>query len=69
MSGKFEIPIDIANVSVESVEINRKGAFVITVSSTEQGTDCHSCGRQLTKSCGHGRAVVLRHLPILGRKT
>ena len=69
MGGKFEIPLDIANVSVESVEINHKGAFVITVSSTEQGTDCPSCGRKLTKGCGHGRAVILRHLPILGRKT
>jgi len=69
MGGKFEIPIDIANVRVEGVEINRKGAFVITVTTTEQGTDCHSCGRKLTKSCGHGRAVILRHLPILGRKT
>ncbi len=69
MGDRFEIPIDIANVTVESVEINRKGAFVITVSSTEQGTDCHSCGRKLTKSCGRGRAVMLRHLPILGRKT
>ena len=69
MSGKFEIPIDIPNVRVESVEINRKGAFMITISSTEQGTDCHICGRKLTKSCGRGRAVILRHLPILGRKT
>jgi transposase len=69
MGGKFEIPIDIPNVRVESVEINRKGAFVITVSSTEQGTDCHRCGRKLSKSCGCGRAVILRHLPILGRKT
>jgi transposase len=69
MGGKLEISIDIANVRVESVEINRKGAYVITVSSTEHGTDCHSCGRPLTKSSGRGRAVVLRHLPILGRKT
>ena len=46
MSGKFEIPIDIANVRVESVEINRKGAFVITVTTTEQGTDCN--GTDLT---------------------
>jgi len=69
MGGKFEISIDIPNVRVENVEINRKGAFVITVSSTEQGTECHSCGCQLTKSCGRGRAVILRHLPILGRKT
>ena len=69
MSGKFEVPIDIPNVRVESVEINRKGAFVITLSSTEHGTECHVCGRKLTKRCGHGRAVILRHLPILGRKT
>ncbi|MCP4356903.1 MAG: ISL3 family transposase, partial [Chloroflexi bacterium] len=69
MGGKLEISIDIANVRVEKVEINRNGAYVITVSSTEHGTDCHRCGRSLRKCCGRGRAVVLRHLPILGRKT
>ncbi len=69
MGGNFEILIDIANVRVDKVEINAKGAYVITVSSTEHGTDCHSCGRPLRKCCGRGRAVILRHLPILGRQT
>lgn len=69
MSSQFEIALDIANVTIESVKINRKGEYIITVASTEQGTRCHCCGRQLTKCCGHGRAVMLRHLPILGRKT
>ncbi len=69
MSSQFEISLDIANVTIESVKINRKGEYIITVASTEQGTRCHRCGRQLRKCCGHGRAVMLRHLPILGRKT
>ncbi len=69
MSNKFEIPLDIPNVTIEGVDINRKGDFIITVASTEQGTPCHRCGRPLTKRCGHGGAVILRHLPILGRKT
>jgi len=54
MSNKFEIPLDIPNVTIEGVDINRKGDFVITVTSTEQGTPCHRCGRPLTKRCGHG---------------
>ncbi len=69
MSSQLEISLDIANVTIESVKINRKGEYIITVASTEQTTRCHRCGRQLTKCCGHGRAVMLRHLPILGRKT
>ncbi len=69
MSSQFEISLDIANVTIESVKINRKGEYIITVTSTEQGTRCHRGGRQLRKCCGHGRAVMLRHLPILARKT
>ena len=69
MSSQFEISLDSANITIESVKINHKGEYIITVASTEQGTRCHRCGRQLTKCCGHGCAVMLRHLPILGRKT
>lgn len=69
MSSQFEISLDIANVTIESVKISPKGEYIITVVSTEPGTRCHRCGRGLSKCCGHGRAVMLRHLPILGRKT
>lgn len=57
MSNKFEIPLDIPNVTIEGVDINRKGDFVITVVSTEQGTPCHRCGRPLTKRCGHDPTI------------
>lgn len=64
---KIEIPLDIPDVEIESVEINSKGDIVITVKSTVEGTRCHKCGRKITKLHCHDREITLRHLSILGR--
>jgi len=69
MGETFEIPLDIPGVKIEKVALNKAGDFIITVSSTVEGTSCHCCGRQITKPYGHGQVVTLRHLPILGRRT
>jgi transposase len=69
MGVTFEIPLDIQDVKIEKVEISKTGDFIITVKSTVEGTDCHQCGRRITKPYGHGRVLVLRHLSILGRRT
>ena len=69
MGATFEIPLDIPGIKIEKVETNKTGDFIITVKSTVEGTDCHQCGRKITKTYGHGRVLVLRHLSILGRKT
>jgi len=65
----FEISLEIPNIKIENVEKNNKGDFMITVSSTVDGTICHRCGREITKFYGYGRETELRHLPILGHKT
>ena len=64
----FEITLDIGNVVVENVEMNKNGEFIITVVSTIDYADCHKCGRKITKPYGHGRWITLRHLSILGKK-
>ena len=69
MGVTFEIPLDIPDVKIEKVEINKTGDFIITVKSTVEGTHCHQCGRKITKTYGHGRVLLLRHLSILDRKT
>jgi len=65
---KIEIPLDILDVEIESIEINSEGDIVITVKSTVEGTRCHKCGRKITKLHCHDREITLRHLSILGRK-
>ena len=49
MRKTFEIPLDIPDVTIQTVETDRNGAFVITVKSTVAGTYCHRCGKQITK--------------------
>ena len=68
MANMLEIPLDLPDVKLEKAELNEAGDFIITVSSTHEGTRCHRCGRAITKPYGHDRAITLRHLPILGRK-
>lgn len=61
--------LDIPDIEIENIELNGKGDVVITVRSTIDGTRCHKCGRNINKPHGHDDAIMLRHLPILGRKT
>lgn len=60
--------MDIPEVEVIDVQINKHGDYIITVKSTQTGTLCQHCGRRITKSNGYGREIELRHLPILGRR-
>ena len=69
MSQTFEIPLDIPDVTIESVETNRAGHLEITVKSTLEGTPCRQCGQTTTKLYGEDREIRLRHLSILGRQT
>jgi hypothetical protein len=69
MRKTFEIPLDIPDVTIQTVETDRHSDFVITVKSTVECTSCHTCGKKITKVYGEDREITLRHLPILGRKT
>lgn len=61
-------PLDIPEVEVVNVEINERGDYIVTVESTRDSAICQICGEQITKFNGHGRAIELRHLPILGHR-
>src|SRR5712691_1375626 len=69
MRKTFEIPLDIPEVTIQRVETDRYGDFVIIVKSTIEGTSCHTCGNKITKVYGEDREITVRHLSILGRKT
>jgi transposase len=65
----FEVPLDIPDVEIETVETDKKGNLIITVRSTVEGTNCHKCGKKITQSHGCDKPILLRHLPVLGRAT
>ncbi len=63
------IPLELPDVTILSVEYPDVDTILITVASTIHGTKCRKCGRWITHYHGTDRAIDLRHLPILGRKT
>jgi transposase len=68
MFSKLSISLDIPDVQVLGIKMNKKGDYIITVESTLEGTTCHRCGREISKFHSHDRVITLRHLPILGRQ-
>jgi transposase len=60
--------LGIADIKIEDIVINRKGEMIITVETTKKGTCCHRCGGKADIPCGHGREILLRHLPVFSRK-
>ena len=53
--------LDIPNVEVDEVEIDRDGNYRVTIHSTERGTHCHQCGNFIDHFYGHGEFITLRH--------
>ena len=65
----FEISLDIQNLEIEKVEINKMGNIRIYVKSTINGTICRKCSKKIFKFHGYDKEIFLRHLSILGMKT
>jgi transposase len=63
---ELSIPLNLPDVEVVNVKMNKRGEYIITVESTLDSAHCHQCGRKITKCIGHDRAITLRHLSILG---
>jgi transposase len=65
----IEIPFDLPDVKIVAIDSSAADTIRLTVASTIVGTKCRRCGRWITQYHGTDRPIVLRHLPILGRKT
>lgn len=65
----ISIPLDIPDVKVLNAQLNEQGEIIITLESTQEGTKCRRCGREITVFHGHDDWITLRHLSILGRPT
>ena len=64
----FEHLLDLPDIHVERVEQDRDGHYRVTVRSTQEGTQCHRCGQQITQRYGQAPAIELRHLPLFGKQ-
>ena len=64
MFSNLSIPLDIPDVRVLDIKMNKKGDYIITVESTLESTACHQCGREISQFHSCDRPITLRHLPI-----
>jgi transposase len=66
---KISFPLDIPEVDVLGLEQRKDGKFIITLESRCETTRCGLCGEEIACNYGHGQALQLRHLSILGQET
>ena len=69
MENQILIPLNIPDVNVVYTETTSEKNFIITVESTLNNTQCHSCGQFTDHYYDHARCIKLRHLSILGQNT
>lgn len=69
MASELKIPFDIADVEIINSRITADGKLVIQVESRVETTRCGCCGQEIRCNDGHGQAIKLRHLPVLGMET
>ena len=69
MATELRIPFDIADVAILKTEITSDGKLVIQVESQQETTICGCCGQEIRCNQGHGEAIKLRHLSVLGLET
>lgn len=65
----IRFPLDIPQVDVLATKHTPDNKFIITVESRRETTKCGICKQEIACTYGHGQAVRLRHLPILGQET
>ena len=64
----FAVNLDIPNIQIEQVEVDREGHYRMTVHSTDCGTSCHKCGHFIDHFYSHGEFITLRHLSIFNQQ-
>lgn len=69
MASELRLPLDIPAVEVLETEITPDGKVIIEVESQVETTQCGICGQEIGCNYGHGQAIELRHLSVLGMET
>jgi len=65
----IRFPLDIPEVDVISTQQTSDKKFIITVESIRETTPCGICKKEIPCTYGHGEAIRLRHLSVLGQET
>ena len=60
--------LGIANIEIINIK-QITDELLIYVSSTEEHTDCHQCGKNINSFHGSAPEIKLRHLPVFKLKT
>ena len=68
MDATIKVSLDLPNVEVLQTEINQNGDYIITVKSTQKGTNCKDCGKAIDKFHAYDKTIEARHLSILNRR-
>jgi transposase len=66
---QIRLPLDIPKVDVVATKQTQEGKFIITVESRLETTKFGICKKEIPCNYGHGPAIRLRHLAILGQET
>ena len=69
MASELKIPLGIPDVEVLSTTMTPDEKVVIEVESLVKTTKCGCCGQEISCTYGHGQAIELRHLSVLGMET
>lgn len=64
MDNSIHIPLDLPEVRVLETTKTEEGDWLIRIESTQPGTKCQQCGRQITHFHGFDKTLRLRHLPL-----
>lgn len=67
MTASFQIPLDIPDVDILSLNTGAQDELIFRVESTLHSTTCHRCQREITDFHGYDKPIRLRHLPVFER--
>lgn len=68
MEAVLEALLNLPNVRVLNSEFTGQGDLIIRVDSTQRGTTCRCCGREIDQIHGYDQALRLRHWPLFERR-
>ncbi len=64
MENFIRVPLNLPQTRVLEVKQTERGEWLIRVESTQKGTRCRQCGREITEVHGYDEPIRLRHLPL-----
>jgi transposase len=68
---RLSLPLEllgIPNIVTKEMLIDQENQVILFVESLEEGTTCHTCGKEAHAFHGHSEEIVLKHLPVWGHE-